>query len=112
MVVIRTTQFVGMSPRAKKYIEDNCKKDLIEVYKNGVLDKFYTMPVKELGNTTFGMFEEEIQLFKYTFKDGSVLMEIEQASPWSSGPLIFTCLKDKAGKLIGEWTDAEIDDML
>jgi hypothetical protein len=115
------TQWVGMSDRAKKYIKDNCKKDLIEVFKNGVLDKSYEMPVKELGDKIFGMFEEEIQLFNYmldvqlfnyTFSDGSILKEIEQASPWASGPVIFTCLENEAGKRIGEWTDKEIDSML
>jgi len=109
---MRMTQFVGLSDRAKKYIEENCKKDLIEVYKNGVLDKSYTMPVKEPGNTIFGMFEEEIQLFNYELNDGSILMESEQASPWASGPVIFTCLEDEAGKRIGEWTNKEIDNML
>ena len=109
---MRMTQFVGLSDRAKKYIEDNCKEDLIEVFKNGVLDKSYTMPVKEPGNVTYGMFEEEIQLFNYTLKDGSILMEIEQASPWASGPVIFTCLKDEFDKKIGKWTNIEIDDML
>lgn len=109
---MRMTQFVGLSDRAKKYIEDNCKKDLIEVYKNEVLDKSYFMPVKEPGHKIFGMFEEEIQLFSYTFKDGSIIVEVEQASPWASGPVIFTCLEDEAGKRIGEWTNKEIDNML
>jgi len=106
------TQFVGISPRAKKYIKNNCKKDLIEVFKNGILDKSYETPVKEPGHITFGMFEEEIQLFSYVLKDGSIIVEVEQASPWASGPVIFTCLEDEAGKRIGEWTDKEIDSML
>jgi len=109
---MRLTQFVGLSPKAKKYIEDNCKKDFIEVFKNSVLDKSYTMLIKEPGNKTYGMFEEEIQLFNYELKDGSTLKEIEQASPWASGPVIFTCLENKASKRIGEWTDKEIDGML
>lgn len=109
---MRMTQFVGLSDRARKYIENNGKKDLIEVYKNSVLDKSYKMPVKEPGNMIFGMFEEEIQLFNYELNDGSILMESEQASPWASGPVIFTCLEDEWGKRIGEWTDKEIDSML
>lgn len=106
------TQFTGLSKRAKKYIEDNCKKDLIEVYRNGVLNKSYEVPVKEPGNTIFGMFEEEIQLFNYELSDGSILMESEQVSPWASGPVIFTCLENEAGKQIGKWTDKEIESML
>jgi len=109
---MRMTQFVGISSEAKKYIEDNCKKDLIEVFKNGVLDKSYNMPVKEPGDRIYGMFEEEIQLFDYELKNGSILKEVKQASPWASGPVIFTCLENKAGKRIGEWTDKEIDGML
>ena len=106
------TQFVGLSDKAKKYIEDNCKKDLIEIFKNGVLDKAYSMSVKWAGNKIFGMFEEEMQLFNYTLNNGSILKEVEQASPWVSGPVIFTCLEDESGKRIGKWTNKEIDDIL
>jgi len=109
---MRMTQFTGLSDRAKKYIEDNCKKDSIEVFKNGVLDKSYMVPVKEPGNKIFGMFEEEIQLFNYVLKDGFIIKEIMQTSPWASGPVIFTCLEDRSGKQIGKWTDKEIEGML
>jgi len=106
------TQFVGLSDKAKKYIDDEGQKDLIEVFKNGILDKSYQMPVKEPGHVTLGMFEEEIQLFSYTLNNGAIIVEVEQASPWASGPVIFTCLENEAGKRIGEWTDKEIDSML
>jgi hypothetical protein len=109
---MRMTQFVGLSNKAKKYLDTRCKRDLIEVFKNGVLNKSYTMPIRDPGNRTFGMFEEEIQLYNYTLNDGSILKEIEQASPWASGPVIFTCLENEAGKRIGEWTDKEIESML
>ena len=105
---MRTVQFVGLSDKAKKYIEDEGKNDLMEVFKNGILDRSYNMPVREPGNITFGMFEEEIQLFNYTLNDGSILMESEQTSSWALGPIIFTYLENEAGTHIGEWTEEEM----
>jgi len=36
-------------------------------------------------------------------------VEVVQAEPWSSGPMIFTYLKNiNSGKIIGAWTDEEI----
>jgi len=35
-------------------------------------------------------------------------MEVVQAEPWSSGPVIFTCL-EVDGERIGEWPQKEID---
>jgi len=105
---MRMTQFIGLSDKAKKYINDEGKSDLIEVFKNGILDRSYKMPVREAGNVTFGIFEDEIQLFNYTLNDGSVLMESEQTSPWALGPIIFTYLENKAGIHIGEWTEEEM----
>ena len=105
---MRTVQFVGLSDKAKKYIEDEGKNDLIEVFKNGILDRSYSMPVREHGNISFGMFEEEIQLFNYTLNDGSIIMESEQTSPWALGPIIFTYLENEAGIHVGKWTEEEM----
>jgi hypothetical protein len=109
---MRMTQFTGLSLKAKKYLEDRCKKDLIEVFRNGDLEKSYMEPVKTKGDIIFGMFEEEIRLYSYELTNGSIVREVEQASPWSSGPVIFTCLEDGQGKKIGEWTDREIKDIV
>ena len=109
---MRMAQFIGLSLRAKSYVEDNCKRSKMELFKDGVLERCYVIPVKKPGKKIFGMFEEEIQLYDYELQDGSFLKEVEQASPWSSGPVIFTYLEDKNGKKIGEWTRAEMNKFL
>jgi len=60
------------------------------------------------GRYTLGMFGEEEPLRTYKLKDGRTAMEVVQAEPWSSGPVIFTCL-EVDGERIGEWPQKEID---
>ena len=76
----RSTQFIGLTKEAEEYIKN----------------------LKELPSDsyTIGMFEEKFALRKWkmpgTFKSkdrpDACIREIVQASPWSSGPMIFTCL--------------------
>jgi hypothetical protein len=66
------------------------------------------METVETDAYTSGMFGEELSLGAWKLKDGRVVREIEQASPWSSGPVIFTCL-EVDGERIGEWSQEEID---
>ena len=109
---MRMTQFVGLTSVAKNYLQKNCRKDFIEIYRNGELEKTYDEVVKRPGKKAFGMFEEEIQLYDYILEGGSVLQEVEQASLWSSGPLIFTCLKNEKGKLIKIWSEKLMNSMI
>jgi hypothetical protein len=73
----RTTQFIGLTKRAEQFIA-----------KLAVMapDSYIT-----------GMFDEEIPLRKwqvdgYYFRMG-IIREVVQMAPWSSGPMIFTCLE-------------------
>ncbi len=109
---MRMTQFIGLTSVAKNYLQENCKKELIEIYRNGKLEKTYEEVERKPGVRAFGMFEEELQLYDYILEDGSVLKEVEQASIWSSGPLIFTCLKNEKGKLIKKWSKRLINSMI
>lgn len=84
----RSTQFIGLNKQATEFV-----KTLI--------------PVDNPENKTFGMFDEEIPLGTWRDNNGIKYFEVEQASPWSSGPLILTALRkeDEAGGLIHCWRE-------
>jgi len=109
---MRMTQFIGLSEKAREFLQNKCKLDTVQIFRNGVLQKEWTEPVREKWGTLFGMFEEEIPVFKYFLKDGSILKEVEQASPWSSGPVIFTCLEDEDGKRMYKWSKKKMEEFL
>jgi hypothetical protein len=105
---MRITQFVGLSTEAEDFLAENVS----------MID---TRPCPHCGEPTekeretvdekrhaSGMFMEEIPLQTFKLKDGRTAREVVQASPWSSGPVIFTCL-EVDGKRIGEWSEEEID---
>jgi len=80
---MRCTQYIGLTDRAKEYV-----KDLKEM---------------ESDESTHGMFPdvEVIKLrrwdvpekFKGDIWPDRCIREVVQAVPWSSGPMIFTCLE-------------------
>ena len=83
----RTTQFIGLSYAAREFMND-CNN-----------------PIEELVSekSTTGMFGEDIPL-KTFLRNGIKYQEIVCAEPWSSGPMIFTCLKNtKTGENLFEW---------
>lgn len=77
---MRTTQFIGLTKLASDFVKN----------------------LKELptDKSTHGMFDEEIVLRKWEInekykndRDGECIREVVQEVPWSSGPMIFTCLE-------------------
>ena len=105
---MRCTQWVGLSVEARDFLDKNantigsrpcphCGKHTEEVMETVKVDACAT-----------GMFGEELPLEAWKLKDGRVAQEVEQASPWSSGPVIFTCLEID-GERIGEWPQEKID---
>lgn len=76
----RTTQFIGLTNDASQYVAN--------------------LRQLESDTHTTGMFDEEIPLrkwdapeeFQHPDRDACV-REVVQAEPWSSGPMIFTCLE-------------------
>lgn len=83
----RSTQFVGLPEEAHEYVR--------------YLRRY---PIKR---SCFGMFGESISLGSWIDKDGSVLQEVVQAEPWSSGPVIFTQLMKNHHRFIS-WTEEQI----
>jgi len=89
----RSTQFIGLNKCAQRFIME-CAID------NENNRRMYS--------TVEGMFEEKNPLYCWKIKfhpedeKEYTVEEVVQAEPWSSGPMIFTCLEvifdDQAGK--------------
>ncbi len=122
----RQDTFVGLSPEALKMVE-GCGKDHLK----GTVERKEVVIGSSCRYTTFielplvepcvkveegpfkakGMYENQYPLSKYTFRDGTIYLEVQQASVWDSGPTIYTCLADTSGTHINEseWTKEELD---
>lgn len=74
---MRTTQEIGLNNYARNFVRDAIKS---ESYK-----------------MTTGMFGEDVYGFVYEIKNKNgnidIYREVVQDTPWSSGVMIFTCLK-------------------
>jgi len=75
----RSTQFIGLTKEATKYVK--------------------SLESLASDTKTLGMFNEKITLGKWKLpkefssdRPDACIREIVQATPWSSGPMIFTCL--------------------
>lgn len=88
----RSTQFIGLTDGCAKQV-----RRLTVIYSRG-------------WHTT-GMFDEEIQLASYWNDDGGlVAVEYVLATPWSSGPMIFTGLMFPNGPSTHNWEEARTRD--
>jgi hypothetical protein len=96
----RFTQFIGLSPAASKFLNEHEHK-VIGSWK-----------------MTTGIANEDVMGNIYEVVDGTdqfecpcphTYVEVEQCSPWSSGPMIHTCLLAlPSGEKCYEWKDDEI----
>lgn len=87
-----TTQYIGLTRHARSFVGGlRC--------------------VDDPTNYTYGMSDEDV-VYLGTWRDantGEVYREFEQVSPWSSGPMIFTCLIDSQGRKSFEWVEDTIE---
>jgi len=104
----RFTQYIGLSPRACKFLENHNYKEIYSykmtegIAQEPVMGKIYECTIQVEGRYSLPGNE-------YTEDVKVLYIEIVQAEPWSSGPMIFTYLKNIiTGKIIGAWTDEEI----
>ena len=110
----RSTQFIGLSQEALQFVNENCYKEPVvtcDCCGHSKGGQFIT----KLNRHTVGMFEEELPLTTFFInKDGwaKEVKEVEQCSPWSSGPMIFTHLQLEDGSFVGSWKQEEIDKMV
>lgn len=94
---MRTTQYIGLTADAQKFV-----KNLLSVKSKKFAE---------------GMFGEKIPLGRWEWPGTTrkrYLQERVQAEPWSSGPMIFTCLetiyissdgKEEPAETIYEWVE-------
>jgi len=92
----RSTQFIGLNDRSVQLIQGLVAKET---------------------HCTIGMFGEALPLYTYYKGNEAAYVEDEQATIWSSGPMIFTALrkvnnKNKTGGfgwvVKSLWTDKEL----
>ena len=108
----RSDTFVELSPAALKIVEGCGKRHLgasaeqVEVVIDNSCRYTYikSIPllepcvlVEEGPFKVTGMYDNQYPLSKYTPRDGTVYLEVEQENIWDSGPVIFTCLVDGSG---------------
>ncbi len=121
----RQDQFVGLSSRAQELIRGCGKKhytgkaDQYEVVSQRCSDSLWIdipevvdcVKVETGLNYVSGMFDKEYQLKQHTLRSGTVYQETTQAVPWSSGPVIFTCLEDEDRTVVQNsmWTEEEME---
>ena len=105
---MRCTQWMGLSSEAQGFLCENANMIGSHPCPHCGLPTSEDMELVDNDKFVFGMFCEEIPLKAWRLKDGRVAIEVEQASPWSSGPVIFTCL-EVDGERIGEWPQEDID---
>lgn len=111
---IRETQIFGLHDEAIKFIDDNVVSVDREVDPCPHCGKFTRkVNVREeriYGSArSSGMFDDGPDLTEYKLKDGSMVREVVQAVPWSSGPCIFLCLEDSDGNKMFEWDNDYIN---
>jgi hypothetical protein len=105
----RTTQFIGLSSETWNFLRDHKYKQLCEYHMTeGMFDESVMGSIYECTLEREGMYScpdnEYMEEYKVT------LVEVVQAEPWSSGPCIFTCLKNiQTEEKIGLWSDEEIN---
>jgi hypothetical protein len=100
----RMTQYIGLSTRAHLQIKNAIRTELYVMtqgmFEENVMGKIYHMPI----------IDERVE--------SSIIKEVVQCEIWSSGPMIFTCLKGivtfKSGGTMEDnfeeckWTEEEI----
>lgn len=107
---IRKTQLFGLRDEAEQFLEHNCEKSVSEKCPHCNKPIRFELKKDEYKNCSYlGMFDDGPTLRQYYLKDGTIIKEIVQAAPWSSGPCIFLCLEDSGGKIMFGWDDDDIN---
>ena len=109
----RSTQFIGLSNRAATWLKEHAEVDWIgdpcPHCGKQTQQGYMTEPIEN----KLGMFGESEPIYKYQLKDGTCAYEADQITPWSSGPVIFTALKDENGEWIKDtlWHGVDINEV-
>jgi len=88
---MRTTQYVGLNQYALNYVKGAVRTETYNMtegmFMEPVVGTIYHMPVPNGPNKAY------------------ILKEVVQCAPWSSGPVIFTCLEATLVKESGQKLD-------
>ena len=122
---MRTDQYIGLSEKAQEWLKKNalpCFVTVIKEFPKDPVTKTITSERSqhtELWKTEYGMIDtaygNDFPLYQYRLKDQRKVVEVVQASPWSSGPCYFLCLVVKGTDEVipeSKWTDEEMDEYL
>lgn len=95
---MRMDQYVGLTDRAKKWLDENATRlEWVKTvtYSDGRQETFQGSVIEwEAYGVIRGAWNDEVAaLRRYTLKDGSRLEEFVLAQPWSSGPMYFIGLR-------------------
>lgn len=124
---MRETQFIGLSPATEYLINDITNS--IVVGTRTITDKYFDtdIPLTRIENILevspkkesksqykcSGMVGEDIPLDRFTFSETVWLEECVLLEIWSSGPMIFTALRDHNGNWIKEslWENSGVKEV-
>jgi len=105
----RTTQYIGLSPSAEEFLKKHkytklCNYQMTE----GMFNEPITGGIYECTLQREGMYSCPDNRYMEDYKE--TYAEVVQATPWSGGMMIFTCLQEiQTGRRIGEWKKEEIN---
>jgi len=107
---MRCYQHVGLKPEALKFLQQNVvmvPDSVCPNCKHVISTKMKCKLIRKIDL----FYEDGPGEFEYTLKDGRICKEKLDSSPWSSGPVGFTCLEIDGEKMF-EWTEAEMSEHL
>ena len=104
---MRTYQHIGLRSDAQQWLKEMVKKvpDIKCPDCGKVITERDSKSVWDTVDTGYG----DMDLYEYNLADGTVVKEVMQCMPWSSGPMGFLCL-EVGGELWFQWTEEEIED--
>jgi len=106
---MRCSQYFGLSAEADLYIKENVAEvpNILCPHCSKVVNTKIDAHVYKIDEDDY-MGWGHPPLSEYRMKDGSILKEVVQDVPWSSGPCYFLCLENEDGEQVFEWPEEEI----
>lgn len=107
---MRCTQLMGLTEGALNFLDENVEQVpaiVCDDCSKVITTQMKVVDTEDAGHV--GMSNDGPILRHFQLKDGSIVKEVIQASPWSSGPCIFICLEKEDGTRMFEWSQKDID---
>jgi len=112
---MRCTQYYGLPEDANKFLSKSIKliPDVVCPDCNKVFTEKWATKIYKTTNEGCMFDDEAHDLIEYELKDGTIVRQVIQAVPWSSGPCIFLKLvkvnDDGSYNNLFEWSKEEIE---